>query len=290
MSNLVLVVEDNEIIIFNMKLFLEMNNFDVLTAENGVKALDVLKTAAKLPDIIVSDIMMPEMDGYEFYRKVSENNEWSLIPFIFVSAKSSPEDIRLAKKLGVDDYITKPFEEQDLLAVIQGKIQKSSRNMSFKHQFEDKFAELNKGKNQSPVKKGEKPALFLMDWDERLGPTLKQYYPESVNKATTENIGLQLFSTSIGFYGNEEYSKADGTLIHLHNFGVDAYIFFDSMPDQEVRGNQRLYMLVFTAPRINYLEALRIRDFLRELAGLYRVKKPLPLQKSWEKITEIMKE
>ena len=119
MSPLVLVVEDNEVILFNIKLFLEMQNYETLTAMNGVEALDVLKNAARQPDIIVSDIMMPEMDGYEFYRKVSENAEWSLIPFVFVSAKSSPEDIRLAKKLGVDDYITKPFEEEDLLAVIQ---------------------------------------------------------------------------------------------------------------------------------------------------------------------------
>lgn len=289
MENLVLCVEDNEIILFNIKLFLEMNNFQVLTAENGKIALDILKNTKKLPDIIVSDIMMPEMDGYELYRKVSENIEWCLIPFIFVSAKSSPEDIRLAKKLGVDDYITKPFEEQDLLAVIEGKIQKNTKNLSFKRKFEEKFAELNKNKESKEVK-DQNPILFLMDWDERLGPMLKQFYPESANKDIIESIGLQLFSTSIGFYGNEDYSKADGTLISLHNFKVDAYIFFDSMPDQNVRGNARLYMFVLTASRINYLEALRIRDVLRELAVLYREKKTVLLSKSWEKINDLMKE
>ena len=289
MSPLVLVVEDNEVILFNIKLFLEMQNYETLTAMNGVEALDVLKNAARQPDIIVSDIMMPEMDGYEFYRKVSENAEWSLIPFVFVSAKSSPEDIRLAKKLGVDDYITKPFEEEDLLAVIQGKIQKSSRNKSFKAKFEEKLEDIIKSEKKRSVESGEKPMLFLMDWDEKIGPTLKTFYPDSLNHDTIENIGLQLYSTSIGFYGNEDYAKADGTLIRMHNYKLDAYIFFDSQVDEQVRGNQRLYMLVFSAPRINYLEALRIRDLLREVAGFYKEKKPLPMKEYWEKIMEIMK-
>jgi CheY-like chemotaxis protein len=112
MNSLVLIVEDHEVILFNMKFCLEMQGYKTLTAINGLEALEALKKANPLPDIIVSDIMMPVMDGYEFYRKVSEIPAWSSIPFIFVSAKSTPDDIRLAKKLGVDDYITKPFEEE----------------------------------------------------------------------------------------------------------------------------------------------------------------------------------
>ncbi|MFW9972714.1 MAG: PleD family two-component system response regulator, partial [Candidatus Odinarchaeota archaeon] len=122
MKPLILVVDDNKDILLNIRITLEQNNFEVITSSNAQDALNILSKTVKIPDVIVSDIMMPIIDGYDFFRKVSSSLKWSRIPFIFLTAKSSPEDVRFGKILGVDDYITKPFEEEDLLAIIKGKV------------------------------------------------------------------------------------------------------------------------------------------------------------------------
>ena len=77
MKPLILVVEDNDDILLNIKLTLEFNNFDVITANNGKEGLKVLNDQKKVPEIIISDIMMPEMDGYDFFKSVSDNPIWS---------------------------------------------------------------------------------------------------------------------------------------------------------------------------------------------------------------------
>ena len=95
--SLVMVVDDNEDILFNLQLLLESNKFEVITANSGKKALNVLKTVPNLPDVIISDIMMPELDGYEFFRIVTNNPLWNQIPFVFLTARSSSEDIRFGR-------------------------------------------------------------------------------------------------------------------------------------------------------------------------------------------------
>ena len=105
-----------------VKLLLESNDYRVETAKTGEDALKILSDLKTPPDIIISDIMMPKMNGYNFFETVSDNLKWNRIPFIFISALSTPEDIRIGKMLGVDDYLTKPFKEEDLLATISGKV------------------------------------------------------------------------------------------------------------------------------------------------------------------------
>ena len=73
MKPIILIVEDNDDILLNIKLTLEFNDYEVITANNGKKGLKVLSEQKKLPEIIVSDIMMPEMDGYDFFQAVSDN-------------------------------------------------------------------------------------------------------------------------------------------------------------------------------------------------------------------------
>ncbi len=144
MSSVILSVEDNTDLLFNIKLILELNGYQVITASNGREALELLTGLESPPDLILSDIMMPEMDGYDFYISVSKDSRWNTIPFIFLSAKSTIEDIRLAKQMGVDDYIIKPFQEQDLLASIEGKLSKANRNKQLQEQLEQKIKEDSK--------------------------------------------------------------------------------------------------------------------------------------------------
>ncbi len=118
----ILVVDDNPELVDGLKLTLEMEGFAVLTAHSGYEALEVLKQ--EIPDLILADIMMPNLDGYELYIRVHRNPQWMKIPFVFLTAKTSSEDIRKGKRLGADDYITKPFDPQDVVAAIRGKLKR----------------------------------------------------------------------------------------------------------------------------------------------------------------------
>jgi signal transduction histidine kinase len=127
----ILVVEDNFDLALNLKILLENQDYHPVVVNNGLDALEVLNTDSRLPDIVVCDIMMPEMDGYDLFDKFLENPKWVNIPFVFLTAKSNIEEIHYGKRLGVDDYIAKPFKEEELLATIEGKILKNERKKKF---------------------------------------------------------------------------------------------------------------------------------------------------------------
>lgn len=127
-KSLIFVIEDNPDVLFNIQITLEANNYIVVTAENGKVAASTLLTGKISPDVIISDIMMPEMDGYEFYQFLATNDEFRKIPIFFLSALATPDDIRFARLLGVHSYITKPFEEEELLAMIEKKLEESETN------------------------------------------------------------------------------------------------------------------------------------------------------------------
>ena len=96
-------------------------NYDALLGEVGFdKAKNIL------PDIIMCDIMMPELDGYGVIDALSKNTETKHIPFIFLSAKTERQDVRKGMNLGADDYITKPFSEDDLISAIESRLAKSA--------------------------------------------------------------------------------------------------------------------------------------------------------------------
>jgi len=134
---LILVVEDDLALLEGIRELLELTEYKVLTAMNGREALDVLEK--QRPDLIVSDIMMPEMDGYQFHEKVSEQPELSAIPFIFLTARGEKADIRRGKEIGVDDYITKPFDDEDLLVGVRAKL---SRWESLRKQRDEEVSDL----------------------------------------------------------------------------------------------------------------------------------------------------
>lgn len=117
-----LLIEDDVTVRENTAELLELSDYDVLTAPNG--KLGILKAEEELPDIIICDIMMPEIDGYGVLEALGKNPETAQIPFIFLSAKTEHKDIRRGMDLGADDYLTKPFEEEDLLSAIESRLAK----------------------------------------------------------------------------------------------------------------------------------------------------------------------
>ncbi|MBP7283029.1 MAG: response regulator [Leptospiraceae bacterium] len=119
----ILIIEDDELIRENMGELFSNEGYDVYSARNGRIGLERAK--AIIPDMIISDIMMPEMDGFQVYKEMRENPQLSVIPFIFLSALSDKTNHRYGMSLGVDDYMTKPFVNSELLEVVKNRIKKS---------------------------------------------------------------------------------------------------------------------------------------------------------------------
>lgn len=118
----IMLVDDDPVILANIADILRIAGYNLLTATNGLEALQVIQQ--HVPDLVVADIMMPVMDGYEFYQAVRENPRWTTIPFIFLSAKGQPKDIRHGYSLGADHYLTKPFEPEDLLVAVETRLRR----------------------------------------------------------------------------------------------------------------------------------------------------------------------
>lgn len=116
----ILVVEDEPDTLLALKDRLEMEGYRVVTAVDGMEALEVLPEAR--PALILMDVMMPRMNGYQLCRKIKSREEWSRIPVILVTAKSQESDRYWGKESGCDDYVTKPFEMDDVIERIREKI------------------------------------------------------------------------------------------------------------------------------------------------------------------------
>jgi putative two-component system response regulator len=121
----ILIVEDNQVLREGLCDILAFEGFNVLAGGNGQEALDQMGDAN--PDLILSDISMPVMDGYEFYSSVRANPEWVTIPFIFLTARGERDDILKGRDLGVEDYLVKPLTRDELLTAIRGRLNRSQQ-------------------------------------------------------------------------------------------------------------------------------------------------------------------
>ena len=169
----VLLIEDDTVLRENTAELLELSDYEVHTAANGQIGLKM--AMAKRPDIIVCDIMMPILDGYGVLEGLAKHNETKFIPFIFLSAKTERQDVRKGMDLGADDYITKPFSEDEIVSAIESRIakaailkderelfQNSSNNTEdelrtlndLKNFFDDNGTNFNYSKNDSIYKEG----------------------------------------------------------------------------------------------------------------------------------------
>ncbi|NJL95115.1 MAG: response regulator [Anaerolineae bacterium] len=121
----ILVIEDTPGVLENVTDTLSMEGFEVLMANHGLLGLQLARE--ERPDLILCDIMMPGMDGYEVLSDLQNNSETVSIPFIFMTSKAEAQDIRRGMRLGADDYLPKPFKPEELLAAVRGRLEKQSR-------------------------------------------------------------------------------------------------------------------------------------------------------------------
>jgi signal transduction histidine kinase len=117
----ILVVDDHEPLLAAIQGILESEeDYTVFTATDGVRALEVMEEVR--PDLIIADIMMPRMDGFALYKAIRGRQDWVSIPFIFLTAKAEREDRLRGKEMGAEDYLTKPFDPQELVIAVRSRL------------------------------------------------------------------------------------------------------------------------------------------------------------------------
>jgi CRP-like cAMP-binding protein len=221
----ILLIEDDKVVRENTAELLELANYKVITANNG--KIGLVEVKKHMPDLIICDIMMPELNGFGVLQILSKDITTKHIPFIFLSAKTEHKDVRKGMNLGADDYITKPFDESELFSAIESRLAKVA---ILKENFEIQSTdEINKN-FEEPIKNLEQ---------------LKKYFNENVegfSYQTNETIYQQgdnsnyLFLIKQGVvktYKIDEQGKELITGLHKENdfFGLTS--FSHNIPYQE---------------------------------------------------------
>jgi CheY-like chemotaxis protein len=283
----ILLIDDNKDLLFNLKILFELNDFEVITAINGKDALNKLNDQNMLPSLIVCDIMMPEMNGYDFFKIVSSDPNLNGIPFIFLTAKSSSEDVRFGKLLGIDDYLTKPFIEEDLLAIVNGKLTKRKKVLEVNKNF-------SLGESRTPIRQKsinnldsfDEATVFLVLWDEMEGPKLIDFFSEKdeFKSKQLEKIGVQLFQSSVSIFGFQDDIGKDSLLLSIKNINKKGFLYFDSYLDTEVRGGHRLFMIGIINSEISYYDSLIMEKKMVIVADEYKISKTINLKDLYNQI------
>ena len=277
----IFLIDDNNDLLFNLKILFEVNNFDTVTATNGKDALKKIYDDNIIPTLIVCDIMMPEMDGYELFKYISGDPRLNSIPFIFLTAKSSSDDVRFGKLLGIDDYLTKPFVEEDLLAIVRGKINKRKKIIKINSHFGIgmPYDKLNQN-ILSELYSYEDAIVFVVQWDEMEGPKLVKKYSKTnmIKKIHLEKIGVQLFQSSVSIFGFQDDVSSESLLLSIKNIAQKGFLLFDSFVDAEVRGGKRLFMLGLINKEITYYDSLIIEKKFWKYSEIFRNEKSFDLE------------
>ncbi|WP_316811570.1 response regulator [Pedobacter heparinus] len=136
----ILIIEDNEDIRESTAEILELANYEVIQAQNGRVGVEL--ATRHFPDLILCDIMMPELDGYGVLYLLNKNPKTAATPFIFLTAKAERIDMRKGMEMGADDYLTKPFDDVELLNAIESRLSKKEKQELFYSQSLDKLSHL----------------------------------------------------------------------------------------------------------------------------------------------------
>src|SRR5262249_2455554 len=124
----ILLIEDQPVMRRNIVTILEMEGYAVVSADDGRRGLAAARSSPP-PDLILCDVMMPEVDGYEVLAALRENTATATIPFIFLTAKGEKADLRTGMNLGADDYLTKPVSRDDLIAAVQARFERQDAQL-----------------------------------------------------------------------------------------------------------------------------------------------------------------
>ena len=138
MKDVIFIVEDDASIKETVEILLEKSGYEVYSFSDGKSVIKMMNKVT--PDLILCDIMMPGIDGYQVFTEVEDIIEMGKIPFLFLTAKTQPDDLRKGMALGVDDYIFKPFDAADLIKSVEVRLKKSKQIREVLKNTDDKPA------------------------------------------------------------------------------------------------------------------------------------------------------
>jgi two-component system, sensor histidine kinase and response regulator len=180
----ILVVDDNPLIANVLKSLFCSQEYSVYCSCNGREAMGIL--GKKSIDVIVCDVMMPEMDGYAFHDSVRSCPQYAHIPFVFLTALTSDEEMTKGREIGADDYIVKPFDPKDLLAVVKGKV---VRSRSLKNISEERYEAYRKRvihtlshEFRTPLVAINTGAELLLEQDSKIDAAKAQHLIEAIRR------------------------------------------------------------------------------------------------------------
>lgn len=179
----ILVVEDNQAMNSAICDILEMNDFHVLTASDGVEGLAAIQQHH--PDLVLCDIMMPRMDGYTLLQHTRSDEQLRTVPFIFLSARSSLQDRRQAKSIGIEDYLIKPVDAQDMLLAISNVLR---REEYARTQAEKQIARLRAEIVSALQHEFRTPLTFILGYAELLAESPSESVDIETLRASTAAI------------------------------------------------------------------------------------------------------
>jgi CRP-like cAMP-binding protein/AmiR/NasT family two-component response regulator len=213
----VLIIEDNDDIREGVVEILELANYDVVAANNGKAGIELATEC--LPDLILCDIMMPELDGYGVLYLLAKNPETSTIPFIFLTAKADRTDMRKGMEMGADDYLTKPFDDMELLAAVESRLSKKHKQQAFYSKTLDQISgliskttglkELNNAILQRKLRTIKKKQVIYYEGDPVVGIYLVLH--GKVKTAKLASDGRQLVTA---IYTDEQYFGIPSLLLN----------------------------------------------------------------------------
>ena len=217
----IVVIEDNNDIRESIVEILELANYKVVLAKNGIEGVEL--AIAEVPDLILCDIMMPDLDGYGVLYLLAKNATTSSIPFIFITAKSERADLRKGMEMGADDYLVKPFGRLELLNAIEIRLNKKLKEQQFYSQSLDEdisdipkkvgLAELSKLIHKSQSRIFKKNQVVHYEGDSPLGIYLVLSGKIKTTKMTED--GRELITA---FYRQDDFLGANSLLSnHLYN-------------------------------------------------------------------------
>lgn len=189
----ILVIEDDELIRETLLQLLESHSYRVIAAENGRAGVQM--ALSEIPDLILCDVQMPELDGYDVLRTLRQNSLAATIPFIFLTAQSDKTDFRRGMELGADDYLTKPFTKAELLGAIASRVLKRQTITQpltvALHQAEARLKDLVNDSTKVTTLSPEKFALEALLRHALEQGEFQVYYQPQVNIATGQVIGAE---------------------------------------------------------------------------------------------------
>jgi len=277
MSKKVLIIEDNNDIRDNIIEILELAGYDVQGAKNGKLGIEMATN--NIPDIILCDIMMPELDGYGVLYMLNKHIETAAIPFIFLTAKAERLDLRKGMEMGADDYLTKPFDDMELLNAIESRLKKKETQLNFYSKSlerlntlvskNDGLAELKKVIQERRTRQFKKGQVIYYDGD--TGNGLYLVISGKVKTIKLSEDGRELMT---GMYTADDY------------LGVDVILSNEAYTDTATALEDTLLCLI---PKDQIDQLLNLypviaREFIKQLSNNIHEKEEQLLQLAYHSV------